>query len=59
MITGMSIHAAIQDRNNQILSATHQALGAPQGDSGMARVTASASTDELRPEQDVLPEAAS
>jgi hypothetical protein len=55
-ITGMSIHNAIADRNNQNLSATHyQALGALQGDGELARVTVSASTDELRSGQDVLP----
>jgi hypothetical protein len=51
----MSIHSAIADRNNQISSATHQVLGALQGDGELARVTASASTDELRSGQDVLP----
>jgi hypothetical protein len=51
----MSIHSAIADRNTRILSAIHQALGALQGYGELAHVTASASTDELRSGQYVLP----
>jgi hypothetical protein len=40
---------------NQISRASRLSLGDPRGDGGLARVTASASTDELRSGQDVLP----